>query len=88
MILFQFFLLILIMRRGAFTKIGMIAWSVIVFTKTAIRVAGYVLEHHHNDYTEAEDGDLTMSFIKIGIAISVFLIANKINFVEGPKKEG
>ena len=79
-ILFEVFLITLILYRRSLTQVGMIGWSIIFITKNIIPLIGFILAHQHNDFENLEASVLLSKFVKIGIAVIILIVANKISF--------
>jgi len=79
-ILFQFFLIILIFRRRSLTQVGIIGWSIIFISKNILPLIGFLLEHNHNDFENAEFSDIIGRVIKITIGIVFWIISIKVSF--------
>ena len=79
-ILFQIFLLILILKYTSLRNDGIIVWSILFIVRNLIPVVGMILEHAHNNFIEMETPDFISKLGKIAIALIFCFLAIKISF--------
>jgi len=84
-LVFQIFLLILVIARKQYTAVGIIGWSILFLTKNSISALSVLLEHGHNDYIETDVYGILKPFLKIALGITLWIIAVKIPFERKPK---
>ena len=80
-VLFQLVMILLVINRGQYAAIGIIGWAIIFLTKNSISLIAMLLEHGHNEFVNIDIYGIISPFIKIGIAICLWIIAVKVSFI-------